>query len=236
MVRKKTLVKLMLFSFIVPFFLYSCSSAQVTDNYVSQDVVPKFVPVKDDELAKRYAPLLESGSQYGDPYGLYYRASRDETGNTHITYHYIWEKEENTGPGTGACLSRNLYTGGLKMQKSMFGKGDVELLSFVIDPAGNIQFVEFETAENYDAKNFSVIHQHAERKGLHKLPLLFKVISWNHLFDYVKDNADASTGVTRLTPLYFNEKLWREYGMIKESESYFRRNRAHKNYEKEFVE
>ncbi len=235
-IRKKNILKLFLFFFTVPFFFYSCSSAQVTGNYISQDVIPEFVPVKDDALAKKYAPLLEAGSPHGDPYALYYRASKDEKGNTHITYHYIWEKEENNGPGLGSCLSRNLYTGGLKMQKSMFGKGDVELLSFIVDPAGNIQFVEFETAENYDAKNFSVIHQHAERKGLHKEPVLFKVISWNHLFDYVKDNADSSTNVIRLTPVYFGEKLWREYGMVKESESFFRRNRAHKNYEKEFVE
>jgi hypothetical protein len=211
-----------------------CSSPQPIDK--KADTIPGFTPIKDDEFAKKYAPLLEPGSEHGEPFGLYYRASKDEAGNTYITYHYFWEKEENTGSGIGPFFSRNIYTGGLKLQKSMFGKGDIELVSFVIDPAGKIQQVEYETAENYDPGKFGVKHKHIERKEIHKEPILFKVISWNHLFNFVQDNASNSVNPIRLTPIYFNQALWEEYGMVKEKESFFSRSRAHKPYEREFVE
>jgi len=234
MIRQKKFLKQILF-IVITLSLYSCSSTQIAENYIPKDVVEKYSPLKDDELAKKYAPVLESGSPYGDPFGLYYRASRDSAGNTHVAYHYLWEKEENTGDGVGAFFSRNIYTGGLKFQKIIFGKGDVEVISFIIDASGEIRQVEYETAENYDSSKFSVIHLHAIRKGPHKSPLLFKVISWNHLFEYIKDNAE-NNNVIRLTPAYFSEKLWREYEMVKESESFFSRNRAHRDYEKEFAE
>lgn len=220
--------------------VFSCSSPQITDKFISLDTIPNFTPIKDDELAKRYAPLLISRSEHGDPFGLYYRASKDVEGNTYITYHYFWEKEENAfGTGVGPFFSRNIYTGGLKLQKTMFGKGDIELVSFIIDPSGKIQHVEYETAENYDPNKFGVKHKHIERNGFHKEPLLFKVMSWNHLFNYVQDNAsnaNNSTNVIRLTPVYFNEKLWQEFEIVKEKESFFSRSRAYKEYEKEFIE
>jgi len=221
-----SLILLLTFSF--------CSTVKVIDK--NADTIPDFTPVKDDELAKRYAPILESGSEHGDPYGLYYRASKDSEGNTLITYHYFWEKEENTGSGVGPFFSRNIYTGGLKLQKSMFGKGDIELVSLIIDKAGKIQQVEYETAENYDPNKFGVKHKHMERKGIHKEPVLFKVISWNHLFDYIADNSGNASNTIRLTPVYFNQQLWEEFGMVKEKESFFSRSRAHKPYEKEFIE
>ncbi|MBK6607543.1 MAG: hypothetical protein IPG24_19185 [Leptospiraceae bacterium] len=108
-----------------------CSSVQVVDK--TADTVPGFTPIKDNELANRYAPLLAIGSEHGDPFAIYYRASKDLEGNTHITYHYFWEKEENTHSGTGPFFNRNIYTGGIKLQKSMFGKGDIEMVSFMID-------------------------------------------------------------------------------------------------------
>lgn len=223
-----------LYILLILFTISFCATPTVIDK--DTDTVLGFTPIKDDELAKRYAPILEAGSEHGDPYGLYYRASKDLEGNTLITYHFFWEKEENTGSGVGPFFSRNIYTGGLKLQKSMFGKKDIELVSLIIDKSGKIQQVEYETAENYDPNKFGVKHKHIERKGLHKEPVLFKVISWNHLFDYVGDNSDKTPNVIRLTPQYFNQALWQEYGMVKEKESFFSRSRAHKPYEKEFVE
>ena len=170
-----SLILLLTFSF--------CSTVKVIDK--NADTVPDFTPIKDDELAKRYAPILESGSEHGDPYGLYYRASK---------------------------------------------------VSLIIDKTGKIQQVEYETAENYDPNKFGVKHKHMERKGFHKEPVLFKVISWNHLFDYIADNSSNVVNTIRLTPVYFNQQLWEEYGMVKEKESFFSRSRAHKPYEKEFVE
>ena len=229
-------MKRIFFLFIISFFLFSCSETEKPEHYISADVVENFYPIKDDTLAEKYAPLLEAGSKYGDPYALYYRASIDNEENRHITYHYAWEKEENSGSGIGPFLSRNIYTGGLKLQKVLFGKGDVELVSFIIDPSGKIVQVEYETAENYDPKKFAVTHLHIVRDEFHQEPVLFKVISWNHLFNYVKDNASHSENTIKLKPQYFTEKLWREYEMVKEKETFFSRSRAHKEYEREFAE
>ncbi|MBK8397304.1 MAG: hypothetical protein IPL26_18975 [Leptospiraceae bacterium] len=215
-------------------FFTFCSSPQPIDKNL--DTVSGFTPIKDDEFAKRYAPSLESGSIHGDPFAIYYRASKDLEGNTHITYHYFWEKEENTGSGMGPFFNRNIYTGGIKLQKSMFGKGDIEMVSFMIDKSGKIQQVEYETAENYEPNKFGVKHKHVERNGFHKEPVLFKVISWNHLFDYIGDNTINTPNTIRLIPQYFNQSLWEEYAMVKEKESFLSRNRAHKPYEKEFIE
>ena len=229
-------MKRIFFIFIISFLLFSCSESKKPGNYISPDVVKDFYPVKDDSLAAKYAPLIEADSGYGAPHTLYYRASADNEGNTHITYHYVWEKEENSSSGIGPFFSRNIYTGGLKLQKVLFGKGDVELVSLVIGPSGKIKRIEYETAENYDPKKFSVTHLHVVRDEYHKEPVLFRVISWNHLFDYVKDNAAGSDNVIKLTPQYFREELWQEYEMVKEKETFFSRSRAHKEYEKEFAE
>ena len=226
-------MKFFLTILFITLFSY-CSSVQVVDK--NADTVPGFTPIKDSELANRYAPLLAIGSEHGDPFAIYYRASKDLEGNTHITYHYFWEKEENTHSGTGPFFSRNIYTGGIKLQKTMFGKGDIEQVSFIIDSYGRIGQVEYETAEDYDPSKFGVKHKTILRKEQHKEPVVFKVMSWNHLFDYVGDNASNSSNYIRITPVYFNQKLWEEYEMVKEKESFLSRSRAHKPYEIEFVE
>lgn len=224
-------------SYIVSIFLFilvSCSSVQKVDP--KADLVNGFIPIKNDELAKRYAPLLKAGSIHGDPFALYYRASKDEAGNIHITYHFAWEKEENTTSGIGPFFSRNIYTGGLKLQKTMFGKGDLEMVSLIIDSNGIIQKVEYEIAEDYDPNKFGVKHKHVIRTEPHKELLAFEVMSWNHLFQYLGDKYEYSQGFVQLTPTYFTQSLWEEYTMIKEKEGFFSRNRAHKPYEVEYIE
>jgi len=168
-----------------------------------------------------------------------YRASRDENGNTHIAYHPVWEHETNPAPGLMPLLSRMLYTGGLRIQRTMFGKGDVEVVGFVIDPKGTIVKIDYETAKDYDPKKFGVTHSDVSVKGKFFPPVAFRVVSWNHLFDLLKpgsggpgpDEADVKPA-----PSYFTRQLWEEYGMFKRRETRLKKNRAHYLYEREHVE
>lgn len=204
--------------------------------------LPDFAPLKDDALAARYAPVLVPSPDYGDPVALFYRASKDAQGNTYLTYHFLWEYERNDAGGCMPMLSRNIYTGGLGLQRTMFGPGDLELVSMQIDPAGRVYAVHYETAENYDASNFGVKHKRISRLavgGEISGPYLFEVISWNHLFAAreMESLSEAErANLVRLTPQYFREELWRKYEMYKPEESFFSRNRAHEEYEREAVE
>ncbi|MCR9140850.1 MAG: hypothetical protein NXI24_01160 [bacterium] len=202
----------------------------------------EFTPIKDDALAARYAPVLVPSPDYGDPVALYYRASKDTKGNTHLTYHFLWEFERNDTGGCLPFLSRNIYTGGLGLQRTMFGPGDIELVSLQIDPAGRVFALFYETAENYDPSSFGVKHKRVSRlvtSGEIKGPYLFEVISWNHLFEAreMESLSDAErANLVQLTPEYFSEKLWRQYEMYKAEESFFSRSRAHEPFEREAFE
>lgn len=225
----------------------------------------EFEPIKDDALAARHAPLLIPSAAYGDPIALYYRASKDRAGHTYLTYHFVWAAEENQAGGCLPMLSRNLYTGGVGLQQSMFGPGDIELVTMRINPRGQIDRLGYETAENYDPSSFGVKHLRinisanpgTELRG----PFVFEVISWNHLFALRSElsNAEADpnsvplrikteerdenpvVGVNtmpplRLQPEYFREELWSHYGMVKVEERFFSRSRAHELHEREAVE
>lgn len=204
--------------------------------------LPDFTPIKDDALAAKYAPILVPSQEYGDPVGLFYRASKDAKGNTYLTYHFLWAYERNETGGCLPFLSRNIYTGGLGLQRTMFGPGDIELVSLQIDPTGRVFAVFYETAENYDPGDFGVKHKRISRivtGGEIRAPYLFEVISWNHLFAAreMEGLSDAErVNLVRLTPEYFREELWREYEMYKPEESFFSRSRAHEPFEREAFE
>ncbi len=219
--------------FIILFLILFCSSPQIIDKNL--DTVPKFTPFKDDVLANKFAPYIYPSKEFGNPTALLYRASRDEENQIHITYHFVWEKEENLTSGFSPFMSRNIYTGGLSLQKTMFGKKDIELVSLIIQNQKVIQ-VEYETAENYDPKKFGVKHKHITLKKDLTNHLYFKVLSWNHLFFEPTETESESEKSLMLEAKYFTQMLWEEYTMVKEKESFFKRSRAHKNYEKEFVE
>lgn len=146
----------------------------------------QFEPIKDDALAARHAPILIPSSKYGDPVALYYRASKGRAGHTYLTYHFVWTAEENTTSGCLPMLSRNIYTGGLGLQQTMFGPGDIELITMRINPRGEVDRLGYETAEDYDPSGFGVKHLRinvtanpgTELRG----PFVFEVVSWNHLF------------------------------------------------------
>jgi hypothetical protein len=119
----------------------------------------------------------------------------------------------------------------------MYGKGDVESVGLVVDPAaGEVLEADFETAANYKPTDFSVKHQAVVEKGPLATPLRFRVISWNHLFSLEKSSgaarspatgqaAEGSTAGPVLS--YFTPELWASYAMWKNPQTLLRKNRAH---------
>ncbi len=202
---------------------------------VNETEIEGFTPVKMDEMAAKYAPVVLPSEQYEAPVRLLYRASKDDKGNIHLAYHYIWKNEVNKNDGLMPFLSRNLYTGGLSLQKVMFGKGDVEVVGMVIAPGGRVVKVDYETAQNYDPGAFSVTHKDVTVDGPVTTPVCFRVISWNHMFDYVTSNDGSCNDGIRLDPEYFTKELWDEYSMFKREETMLKKNRAHFKWERESV-
>ncbi|MEM7180709.1 MAG: hypothetical protein AAF518_07340 [Spirochaetota bacterium] len=193
--------------------------------------VPGFSPIRDDSFAEKYRPFLLLADKEIPPEKLLYRASKDAQGNIHLAYHFVWAKEENTHSGFYPFLSRNLYTGGLSLQKVLFGKEDVELISLVMSPTREILQVTYEIPENYSPSDFSVKHRTVTEKDNLSFPLVFQVISWNHLVKRIP--SPAKKQLFSLPVRYFDRELWREYSMVKDSESTFNRHRAHRLYERE---
>lgn len=200
-----------------------------------------YVPLRDDALAARYCPLIEGPEAYGAILAVYYRAARDEAGRIHLAYHPAWAREVNREPGWGPFLSRSLYTGGLSLQRAMFGRGDIETVGLTLDPEGRIIELEYERAKDYDPKAFSVSHEKVLEKGPFELPLSFRVMSWNHLFSR-EGLAQGMTvwaagdmgpsGAVRVDLAYFSPALWASYGMWKNPETLLRKDRAHFAWER----
>ncbi|MBI3396616.1 MAG: hypothetical protein HY042_12315 [Spirochaetia bacterium] len=200
----------------------------------SPSATPGFTPMRDDALALKYVPVLYTGA-FETPHSLYYRAARDEAGRRHITYHYVWDYERNEADGFGPLMSRLLYTGGLRLQRLMYGKGDIEMVSVVIDSSGDVIDVVYETAEGYDPRQFGVAHRTIRTEGKAVLPLRFRVVSWNHLFERLDTGSTpASPAGTRVElPLrYFDRELWEDYEMWKPTETVLKKSRAHQPYER----
>ncbi len=215
----------------------SCASTPETPPDLSA-----YTPIRDDELAARFAPALLPSREHGDPVALLYRASRHASGDIHLTYHFVWEYERNPSSGCQPWLSRNLYTGGIGLQGIMFGRGDIELVSLRLNSAGRPYFLAYETADAYDPNAFAVKHlrlSHETEGDDLSPPLVFAVISWNHLFerrDPAQLSAVVQSSLIRLQPVYFTEALWREYEMVKERTGFFSRHRAHEPFEREAVD
>ena len=188
-----------------------------------------YTPLRDDELAARYLPVFDCPDEFGPILAVYYRAAVDDAGLLHVAYHPVWAGERNGAKAWGPFLSRWLYTGGLSLQRAMFGKGDVESIGFVINPAdGSVTQVDYETAAGYDPTNFGVRHEAVSEKGPFSLPLRFEVMSWNHLFSLEKEGRASPEGREAGAPLrYFTPELWANYTMWKNPETILRKDRAH---------
>ncbi|MEN6499046.1 MAG: hypothetical protein ABFC65_00755 [Rectinema sp.] len=219
-----------------------------------------YSPLRDDDLAARYRPVFVCPTEFGPILAVYYRAAQDDSGLIHIAYHPLWAGERNNTKAFWPFLSRILYTGGLSLQRLMYGPGDIETIGLAIDPAsGKIVEVEYETAADYDPSRFGVKHQEVSLKGSFDPPLHFRVISWNHLFRLEEDRAAVpGTGVlsaelasgeatsaelasdeassAEAAPLsYFTPELWAKYAIWKNPETILRKDRAHFPWERAVV-
>ena len=188
-----------------------------------------YTPLRDDELAARYLPVFDCPDKFGPILAVYYRAAVDGAGLLHVAYHPVWAGERNEEKAWGPFLSRWLYTGGLSLQRAMFGKGDVESVGLVISPVdGSVTQVDYETAADYDPASFGVKHAAVSEKGPFSLPLRFEVVSWNHLFSLGKESRASPEGRDAGAPLYyFTPELWANYAMWKNPETILRKDRAH---------
>ncbi|MCE5255489.1 MAG: hypothetical protein LLF89_01425 [Spirochaetaceae bacterium] len=209
-----------------------------------------YVPLRDDRMAARYMPVFDCPPEFGPILAVYYRAAIDNAGIVHIAYHPSWARERNDTKAFAPFLSRILYTGGLSIQRLMYGPGDIEAVALAIDlSSGKIMEVDYETAADYDPSSFSVRHQAVSLKGSFDPPLRFRVTSWNHLFaladnqkiqtpanaaDQASANAAALAGapggpasVSGAPLSYFTPELWTKYSMWKNPETILRKDRAH---------
>ncbi len=215
--------------------LFYLSQRTVRENSAE---VPGFSPLRDDARAAALAPRLlaprgaEFGPEPADPEALYYRASRDEQGRIHIAYFFAWSYERNESSGFAPLMNRLLYTGGLSLQRVLFGPGDVEVVTVVLGPGGAVQQVEYEIPENYDPARFGVTHKTVQAPVDGGAPLYFRVASWNHLFERAAAPGPEDRVIT-LAPQYFSAELWDRYRMFKARETLLSRNRAHPLFARE---
>jgi hypothetical protein len=209
-----------------------------TVNVLSPEA-PGFTPVRDDTAARGFAPTLISNDDYGFPLKCYYRAARDAAGNLHIAYHPVWERERNDFGGLMPLLSRLFYTGGLRIQRVMFGKGDVEVIAVTVDPRGIGKEVRYERPKDYTPSSFTVMHENAALRGTFSTTPPFRVASWNHLFEKA-GGADAAPRAGerawKCEPEYFTDELWEEYTMVRLKETRLRKSRAHFEWERKAAE
>lgn len=200
-----------------------------------------YASLRDDGLAARYRPSFDCPEEFGPILSVYYRAAKDEAGLIHIAYHPLWARERNAAPGFSPFLSRSLYTGGLSLQRLMYGKGDIESIALTVDPStGTITRVEYETAQDYSPSKFSVTHKAVVAEGPLSAPPRFSVVSWNHLFALEKPESSPGPkdGAAESQPplSYFSDALWREYSMQKAWETRLRKDRAHFSWEEAAAE
>ncbi len=202
---------------------------------VLESAAPGFTPVKDDAIAARYAPVLLSNATFGFPLKCYYRAARDGDGSLHVAYHPVWERERNDSGGLMPFLSRALYTGGLRIQRFMFGKGDVEMIAVRVDRRGKVVSIRYERPKDYSPYTFTVKHENVAFDGIFQETPAFRVASWNHLFEKA-DGADAAPRAGerawKCGPEYFTDSLWDEYTMFRARETRLRKSRAHFEWER----
>ncbi len=198
-----------------------------------------FTPIRDSSLAKKFTPVFISNSEFGMPREILYRASVDEQGHTYIAYHPVWDYERNSTPGLVPFLSRILYTGGLHIQRIMFGEADIEVVGIKLNSRKSIMEIRYERPKSYDPQNFVVAHEPVVLTGSFQPPLMFRVVSWNHLFEFIpagKRSEDETAHALQLEPEYFTGELWEKYTMVKVHETRLRKCRAHFPWEREYIE
>lgn len=229
--------KLLITIIIAIIFMAIIFVVKIPTKHNSKDV-EGYTPIRNDSLASEFTPEILNNKEFGEPLDMLYRAGKDKEGNTYIAYHILWKEEKNNTGGVLPFLNRTLYTGGLKLQQKMYGKCDIEVIEIKLDKDKNIVGVKYETASDYNPKEFSVKHEPIEVNKKLQAPIRFKVVSWNHLFDMVDSKQvqdDKNFNLIKLEPQYFSEADWQKYEMFKETETRVKKNRAHYIYERESV-
>lgn len=188
-----------------------------------------FIPIRDNALAARFAPVILRHELYGAPSRLLYRMAQNPAGEIHIAYHPFYATEENPHEGFGASLNRLIYTGAYGLKNRIFGPADIELIEVILDATGKPRLIVFEDVKDYNPKNFSVQHYAVSIQNPLP-PFCFEIKSWNHLVA-LKPAADCQSAHP-LVPEYFSEEEWLKFRMVKKSEAILRRNRAHRQYER----
>ncbi len=189
----------------------------------------EFTPIRDDALAARFAPRFVPHALYGAPTRLLYRMARNPEGQVYIAYHPFFPHEENPHEGTGATLSRFIYTGGLHIKDIMFGPAEIELIEVVLDRNLTPAELAYEDAGDYNPKAFSVRHV-AKLVKRPNPPFCFTISSWNHMFALAA--GELCRAAAGITPEYFTDADWQKYRMVKQTEAMLRRNRMHRVYER----
>jgi len=191
-------------------------------------------------LAQKYAPVFIQGEEIpAEPERLLYRAATGEDcRELFLAYHVVWPFENDPRKGFWPAVTRATYTGGLRLQRVIYGPGDVEVVGLVIDlGSGKVKKVTYETAD-YDKKK-DVIHVPVELTGdevPQYNPLAFEVVSWNHLFVLADRPAEEDDEkVYRLEPEPFTQELWKHYRMTKKRRHALSRDRAHYGWETEYL-
>jgi len=189
---------------------------------------------RDDEKAARYMPAILDNGSYGMMEAIFYRAARDPEGNEHYAYHPVWPYERNPGRGFGPFMSRAVYTGGLSLQRVMYGRGDVEVIALTVSPSGEPLELWYEEPADYNESSFSVEHRPVTVSLEDGRPLILSVRSWNHLFGM--ENPAIARSLDTPAPAYFDEATWKRYAMTKARPTLLRRDRAHFYWELESAE
>lgn len=219
-------------------FILACFSVLSLFAYsIEPSAEEEFKMFRDDALAALYAPLIvQPDSIPAEPEMILYRMARSNDGGKIVmAFHVVWPFEKDNRKGFYPWWTRVTYTGGLKLQKVIYGPGDVEAVEIVLDRKSNkIINVRYETAD-WDQKG-GVIHVHVEKNGC-ELPsqsnrLVFRVVSWNHMFDLIEES-DIKSGekLFDLPVGYFSHEDWNYYGMTKKKQTWLKRDRAHFEWE-----
>lgn len=197
----------------------------------------EFSPLQDDRLAETFCPQIIPHELYGAPEIILYRLAKDKNDNYYLACHPVYAHEKNPHTTFWAFLNRILYTGGLSLQRWIFGPKDIELFVVKLNKNLKLQSIEYEDADWELAekkrlpglyKDFLVIHQ-KKTLSQNNLTLCFAISSWNHM--HSPRPMDACQNIPKTPVAFFSEELWQKYGMTKTPPTLLRKHRAFRNFE-----
>jgi hypothetical protein len=196
---------------------------------------PEKTPIADfryDALAEKYCPVIVQGKGIEPPPShIYYRMGQDD-GRILIAYHVAWPFEKDETKGVAAAWNKMFYTGGLKLQRKIFGPEDIEVIEFVIDKkSGQVIRLRYETA-TVSKEGDQVKQNHLNKEETRANPPVYlETITWNHMFGASGPDQVAGKQVYKLKPEYFTQDRWDYYQMSKKRQSLLSQDRAYYDWE-----